>query len=41
MPVAIRILRGDRAPNTVSVEHVLLKRSNLDQYYAAGDGVRV
>ena len=35
MPVAARILRGDRVPNTVSPEHVLLTRSNVGQYYPA------
>jgi ribose transport system substrate-binding protein len=35
MPVAIRILRGEHVPNTVSVEHVLLTRSNLGRYYPA------
>ncbi len=35
MPVATRILRGDRVPNSVPVEHVLLTRSNVGQYYPA------
>jgi ribose transport system substrate-binding protein len=35
MPVATRILRGDRVPNSVPVEHVLLTRSNVSQYYPA------
>jgi ribose transport system substrate-binding protein len=33
MPVVSRILRGDRVPNTVVLEHALLTRSNLGQYY--------
>jgi ribose transport system substrate-binding protein len=35
MPVVTRILRGDRVPNSVPVEHVLLTRSNVGQYYSA------
>ncbi len=37
MPVIARILRGDRVPNTVSPEHVLLTRSNVGQYYPVGE----
>jgi len=35
MPVVSRILKGDRVPNIVSLDHALLTRSNLDQYYGS------